>query len=41
MTPREPAKPDQSQPIKLDQIKAAHAAKIAGRRPLGSGSSKA
>jgi len=35
MTPKEPTKPDQSNPIKLDQIKAAHAAKVAARRPMG------
>jgi hypothetical protein len=36
--PKQPTKPEQSQPIKLDQIKAAHAAKLAARRPMGTDS---
>jgi hypothetical protein len=35
MTPKEPTKPESSQPINLDRIKAAHAAKMAARHPLG------
>jgi len=35
MSPKQPKQPDQSQPIKLDRIKAAHAEKVAGRHPLG------